>query len=331
MEHFSQLRLTIPGSSGNLGPGFDCLGLALGIYNHFLYHPADNYSISFSGKVKMDTKFTDPQNNLVVKSYEYACQTIEQDPRPFSLDIEANIPIAAGLGSSGTAILAGCVMALVQQSPDLIAETNMSDKMHDKMSEELLQLASRLEGHPDNVAPSIYGGFVLSRQDEKSKRYHSHKFEVDSSIQCLIIKPQVETITAESRQTLPAGVSRQDAIFNISHAALVATAFATKDYGLLHTAVADKMHEQYRDTSYNYSGLKSKLLEEGALAVSLSGSGPSVLILTYAKNQQNLNKVAADHFQQIGLEYEDILMPVDNRGTLINDNIRNDNIRNDKN
>lgn len=329
MDHSPQLRLTIPGSSGNLGPGFDCLGLSLGIYNHFSYNPAKDYSINFSGEIKMDAKFAQPQNNLVVKSYEYACQIIGEEPQAFALDIEANIPMAAGMGSSGTAILAGCAKALIDKSAGKLSE--IKGELPLPMSKELLQLAGRLEGHPDNVGPSIYGGFVISVQEEDSKPvprdtkmgtdatiYTARKFVVDSNIRCLIIKPQVETITAESRLALPADVSRSDAVFNIGHAALVAMAFATKEYEILRTAVSDRMHESYRDTSYNYFGLKSKLLDNGAVAVALSGSGPSILVLTYEKEEQKMKDVATEHFKQIGLEQESFVIPVDNRGILIN-------------
>lgn len=315
------LRLTIPASSGNLGPGFDCLGLALGLHNHFTYTSDDEYSISFSGKLPLDAKFAEPQNNLVVKSYEYACESIGQAPQPFALDIEINIPTAAGMGSSGTAILAGCAKALIDKS--FAGQADLPNKLPDEVSQELLQIASNLEGHPDNVAPSIYGGFVVSiamdeSSNSKNKRYKSTKIAVDDSIQCLIIKPQVETITAESRLTLSADIAREDAVFNIGHAALVATAFATKDYKLLIEAVADKIHEKQRDTSYNYFGLKNKLLDEGAIAVALSGSGPSVLVLVNKETIDKSKKLAAEHFQQIGLGHECFLVPVDNSGILIN-------------
>ena len=302
------LRFTIPGSSGNLGPGFDCLGLALGVYNHFSCKPATDYSVNLSGAVKIDAKFAEPHNNLVIKSYEYACQSINQAPQPFALDIETNILTAAGMGSSGTAILAGCAIALSQEI------SGMNDELFAEMRGKLLQLASVLEGHPDNVAPSMYGGFVISCQEDNSNNYVAQRFAVADNIKCLILKPHAETLTAESRQSLPADVSRQDAVFNLGHCAMVVAAFATKNYELLRTAMADKLHEEYRDSSYSYAALKGKLLDSGALGVALSGSGPSVLVLTEEKLHQQLKEVAASHFQQVGIGHEDFLMPVANDG-----------------
>ena len=322
--------LRIPGSSGNMGAGFDCFGLALGIYNEFSWMPADEYSLSFSGSVEIAADSRQLNKNYVVKAYKHACAFLDIAERPFAIHTEVNIPLRGGMGSSGTAIIAGCAAALLQKEEEAggiegIGETGKTEGAREASNKQLsyinndlrhqiLQLASELEKHPDNAAPSIYGGFVISTV---AKEVRSYKFPVSAKIKCWIIMPQAEVSTSESRLSLPSDVPRQEAVFNISHGALTAVAFATQKYDLLKNAVMDKMHEAQRDNIYNYQALKQLLLNVGALSVSLSGSGPTMLVLVEELSEE-LKATANKHFNGVKIDYKETLMEVDNQGMTIN-------------
>ena len=316
--------LRIPGSSGNMGAGFDCFGLALSIYNEFSWTPADEYSLSFSGSVEIAADSRQLNKNYVVKAYKHACAFLDITERPFAIHTEVNIPLRGGMGSSGTAIIAGCAIAFLQKEEQAggiegteatqEASNQQPSYIHDDLRHQILQLASELEKHPDNVAPSIYGGFVISTV---AKEVRAHKFPVSSKIKCWIIMPQAEVSTNESRLSLPPDVPRQEAVFNISHGALTAVAFATQKYDLLKNAVMDKMHEAQRDNIYNYQALKQLLLNAGALSVSLSGSGPTMLVLVEELSEK-LKATANKHFNGVKIDYRESLIEVDNQGMIIN-------------
>ena len=321
--------LRIPGSSGNMGAGFDCFGLALSIYNEFSWTPAKEYSLSFSGSVEIAADSRQLNKNYVVKAYKRACAFLDIAERPFAIHTEVNIPLRGGMGSSGTAIIAGCAIAFLQKREEAggIEGTEGTQEVSNQQSSyinndlwhQILQLASELEKHPDNVAPSIYGGFVISTV---AKEVCAHKFPVSSKIKCWIIMPQAEVSTNESRLSLPPDVPRQEAVFNISHGALTAVAFATQKYDLLKNAVMDKMHEAQRDNIYNYQDLKQLLLNAGALSVSLSGSGPTMLVLVEALSEE-LKATANKHFNGVKIDYRESLIEVDNQGMTINYKVLN--------
>lgn len=322
----TQWRLTIPGSSGNLGPGFDSCGLALGITNQFIFSlaPQENYRLQFGGTIKIDNKYKQPAANYVIRSYETACSELGISAIPFTLDSDINIPLSAGMGSSGTAFIAGTTIALIRHKLERDNLTvNSSQEVAKLMKEikpQILQMTAALEQHPDNVAPSIFGGFVISTSDilaaaGQHNYFSPRRHDVATEVKCLLIAPALEVATNESRQTLQAQVSRQDAVFNISHAALLASAFATGNYELLREAMNDKLHEAQRDTLYDYQGLKSSLLSAGALGAALSGSGPTVLCLCGDDTYKKLQAVAAEHFQQQQISYKDFFIVINNDGT----------------
>ncbi len=318
--------LRIPGSSGNMGAGFDCFGLALSIYNEFSWTPAKEYSLSFSGSVEIAADSRQLNKNYVVKAYKHACAFLDIAERPFAIHTEVNIPLRGGMGSSGTAIIAGCAAALLQKKEDAGGTGGIQEVSNKHLSyidndlrHQILQLASELEKHPDNAAPSIYGGFVISTV---AKEVRSYKFPVSSKIKCWVIMPQAEVSTNESRLSLPPDVPRQEAVFNISHGALTAVAFATQKYDLLKNAVMDKMHEAQRDNIYNYQDLKQLLLNTGALSVSLSGSGPTILVLVEELSEE-LKATANKHFNGVKIDYRESLIEVDNQGMTISCEVLN--------
>lgn len=293
----NSLSLSIPASSGNLGAGFDALGLAFTVYNHFDFVWQKEYQLSYTHPTD---ELLEPKRNYVISCYESACAKLDKEPVPFALRCDNQIPFASGFGSSGTAALAGCTAALIYHTGKLD---------HDK----LLELACELEGHPDNVAASLHGGFVISCY-AKGEGCWAYSFPVSTSLTYWVILPKLQTYTQAARKNIPHHIERSAVTFNISHAALTAAAYIKQDYKLLQTAADDRIHEERRDMpELDYLGLKRKLFYAETYSVSLCGSGPAILVL--APEVATIHKkLVGDHFARLGIEWRDSLLKVDNQG-----------------
>ena len=320
----SRWQLIVPGSSANVGPGFDSCGLALQQTNTFsfaLAEPASgDYELKFSGKVSPSDEIKQPAKNHLIMAYEHACKQLGLAKNPVAVKSEINIPLSAGMGSSGTAAIAGCTIALLKQKTEQKNMPQDAGNLWNEIAPEVFQLASALEKHPDNVAPSIFGGFVIcpARSAQTSAEYSLPiKTEVADKVKCYIVHPDIEVATPKSRQVLSGQVTRKDAVFNLSRTALLANAFATRQYDLLKEGMQDKLHEEQRDVLYDYRKLKAALLDADALGVALSGSGPSVLVLCYADAHPGLQKVVAEHFAGKTKEYDEFFIDVNNQGALL--------------
>ena len=294
----SSFTFTIPASSGNMGPGFDCFGLALSLYNRFDMEWAEDYRIDYAQPHSEDMLVA--AENHVIRSYERACELLGSKPTPFRLHCDNKIPHASGLGSSGTAALAGCAMAFFNGNKD-----------YD--SRELLQMVCRQEGHPDNVAASLYGGFVVCYVNGRGEM-EAHRLPVSQELCCWILMPDLQIFTDDARRKMPSSIPRGDVVFNLSRSALTAVAFATGDYALLKKAVHDRVHEHQRDNSrLSYDTLKEALLPTNVFSVSLSGSGPAILVIapTITAGQRRL---VEEHFTRLKVRWQERLLHIDNRG-----------------
>jgi homoserine kinase len=265
-----QIKIKIPASSANLGPGFDCLSLGLNLYNQ--------YTVETHTK-KMDFHFSPPikmplESNKIFSAYQKICQIYQWEPIPFHVNCAMQIPIGIGLGSSANAILSGV----------LIARTIHKESLDKKL---ILQDALALENHPDNLAGSLYGGFNISTmKNEEVQNFH---FKVGQKLSCLLIQTKKTTNTTESRKSLPAQYSKTAVVHNLSRSALVATAFVKKDFDLLSTALEDELHQKYRlNPKLNLEELKDLLQGEDYFGLALSGSGPSLIVFCATVSQRIL-------------------------------------------
>lgn len=293
------LSLRIPASSGNLGAGFDSLGLAFAVYNSFRIVWQDRYQLDYT----YGDGLLEPKSNYVISSYETTCAKLGKQPVPFALECDNRIPLASGFGSSATAALAGCAAALLCQKDTL-------DK------QQLLQLVCELEGHPDNVAASLFGGFVISYYDQEGGSW-ARSFPVSTELDYWIILPNLQTYTQSARKNIPSRIAREAVVFNLSHAALTAAAYIKQDYQLLRLAVDDRIHEHRRDMpQLDYQGLREKLLATNLLSVSLCGSGPAILVLGPEITSRH-KQLVDDHFTNLNVEWRDYLLEADNQGTTI--------------
>ncbi len=260
------LRLSLPATSANLGPGFDAVGLALSMRLTIEAHVAVAFQIEATGR---DAALCGAlEHNLILDTYRDVLQRAGGRELPLHLKLHNEIPLGMGCGSSAAALLAGVALA------DHFGGLHLSD-------EEIVAESSRREGHPDNVAACWYGGFTVSAQDGESVKIAS--FGVDrekmGSWELLLAVQPTSLATKQARALLPESYSKADAIFNVQRASLLVAAFAQGRLNLLKTAMQDRMHQPYRAEACPLLERLLPLMDEPEVAgVALSGAGPSVLV-----------------------------------------------------
>ena len=268
-------QISVPASSANIGPGFDCFGIALELRDRYAAQVLDDetFDVDVTGEgadeVKKDAK------NLVIKSMMRGFEHMGAKPRGIALRALNVIPHGRGLGSSASAIVGGLALA---RSLVLTGEQYMSD-------EELITLATELEGHPDNVAAAFYGGATLAWSESKTSSVGDTKnigravsLRVDDRIKALLLVPNNQLATAKARKLLPEIIPHQDAVLNSSHTALLVHALAERP-DLLFIATEDLLHQKYRAQAMPKTIALVEKLRGAGLAAVVSGAGPSVMVL----------------------------------------------------
>lgn len=278
-----EVAISVPATSANLGPGYDCLGLALDLRDHYSavigFDPAavtcevevDIAGEGADGGVPIDA------DNLVVRALREGVRRWSgRQPTSVRLTCRNSVPHGRGLGSSSAAIVGGLALARAC-CPDGVTDA------------EVVAVASELEGHPDNVAPAVLGGFTVSWTDDGVGR--AVRLEPHRDLSAVIAVPQASLSTAEARRLMPTMVPLADAVFNVSRSSLLVAAL-THSPQLLLAATADVLHQPHRAPAYPDSyALVSDLRAEGQAAV-ISGAGPSVLVLVGADVTVAVGRVA---------------------------------------
>ena len=294
------IRVRVPATSANVGAGFDALGLAVGMYNVVEFSPCDRLEISTSDGTKVPTG----SSNLV---YRAAKAVYDQVDRPFTglRMVQTNtIPMARGLGSSSACIVAGILGANALLGGPLTRR-------------QMLTLATAIEGHPDNVAPAMLGGFVTSAFDEG--QVYSVKKDIREDLVFGAFVPDFKLLTEQARQALPGTVSHKDAVYNLSRAALATAAFCDGEYDLLHVATKDALHQKYRLPLIPGGAEVFELaLDLGAYAVYLSGAGPTIMAVLHRSDARFFDRAAERLAQDDALKAFTLhrLLP-DNTGAVI--------------
>jgi homoserine kinase len=255
----------VPATSANLGPGFDTLGLALSVYDELVATrlPEGALEITVSGEgadgVPRDA------SNLVVRAIAYAYEAVGRRMPGLRLEAKNVIPHGRGMGSSGAAVVSGLLAAkgLLEGDVALGPET-------------LLRLATELEGHPDNVAPALFGGLTIAWVDENGPQHK--KLLVHRGVSPLVFVPDFTMSTSVARSLQPLQVPREDAVFNVSRSALLIAAL-TQSPELLLAATEDKLHQNYRAQAMPETDRLVRALRDAGFAAVVSGAGPSVLVL----------------------------------------------------
>ncbi len=255
-----KFTVRVPATTANMGSGFDALGMALTLYNTF----------TFSGKKEgfeitgVETKLCN-EDNLVYQSYLKTFEKIGKKAPAIKIHIEDEIPISRGLGSSATCIIAGVMAALY-----------ISEKKIDK--EKVFAIASEIEGHPDNVAPAVFGGLVASLVHEGKFIYQDVPIKKELKMVALI--PNFRLSTQKARDVLPKRVSFKDACFNLSRLALFMASVTSGNFDHLDIACEDALHQMVRSPLIpDYDKVMDYAKESGALAGFLSGAGSSLMFI----------------------------------------------------
>jgi len=279
------VRVQIPATTANMGPGFDTLGMALKLFNIIEMEETGiglNIEVEGDGAEKIPRDAT----NIVYLAASRVFKLAKYEPRGLRIKIINNIPLARGLGSSASAIIGGAVAA------NKISGGVLGEK-------ELLNLATEIEGHPDNVAPALIGGIVVSATADGEVKYS--KIEPPAKLRCVVAVPDFALPTKLAREVLPQSVSLTDAVFNISRTALLVTALIKQDFNLLSTAMDDRIHQPYRANLV--PGMKKVFAAAklaGARGIVLSGAGPA-LIAFCDENTSLIANVMKDTFLQSGI------------------------------
>ncbi|ALX66745.1 homoserine kinase [Microbacterium sp. XT11] len=295
--------VTVPATSANLGPGFDTLGLALSVYDtlEVTELPAGALEIEVSGSGA--DEIPRDGSNLIVRTIAHVYADAGR-PLP-GLRIVANngVPHGRGLGSSGAAVTAGILAA----KGLLAGDVEFSDA-------DLLRLATELEGHPDNVAPALFGGLTIAWMGEKGPQHK--KLLVHRGVSPLVLVPSYTMSTSKARSLQPPQVSTADAVFNVSRSALLIAAL-TQSPELLLDATADRLHQDYRAEAMPETQRLVQTLRRAGYAAVVSGAGPSVLVLADGPGSRQdaveVANAAAD------TPWESLLLAVDVRGGTVGD------------
>ena len=259
-----KVTVRVPATTANLGPGFDAFGCALSLYTDVTFEETEK-GLEITG---CDEAFTGP-DNLAYTSYCAVLASLSEEVRGVKIHIDAQIPIGRGLGSSAALLVAGAIGANVLRGNKLSTQG-------------LLNITNAMEGHPDNLAPAFFGGLTASMVDNGLQVTVNFPLHPDWCILALI--PDFEISTNYARSVLPAQLSRADAVYNISHGAMVLKALEKGDEKLLRNAMQDRIHQPYRKGMIgDFDAIESLVRTTGA-AFCVSGAGPTLLCFTLDEN-----------------------------------------------
>lgn len=313
-----KISVKVPATTANIGPGFDCLGMALPIYNTITIEetvlPGTGVEINVLADENVGEEFTlehipMDENSIIYKAVELLYNSIGQTPSELKINIHSQIPIARGLGSSASVIVGG-----------LIAANELLGRPADEAA--LLSIATEVEGHPDNITPAIVGGLVISaKEDDGSIVYR--KLDWPEEWVLTVCIPEYELATDISRSVLPAEVPMKDAVYNAQRMAMFVEAVHTKDAELMKLALRDKLHQPYRMKLV--PGLEKIMQnlkhEENVLGCVLSGAGPSILIISLKNDLERIRAMVKDIWNDLNLKAEVLTLPVEKNGAQILQNV----------
>ena len=306
-ENKNRVSVRVPGTSANCGAGFDCLGLATTIYNYLDLTLLRNSKVIVEAKGEGSENIPRGKRNLTWAAINRLLQEVgrENEFKGAFIRMRNNVPISRGLGSSSTAIVAGLVAA----NEILGSPLNR---------QQLLKLATELEGHPDNVAPALFGGFTVSVMDNGEVQTFS--FLPRIRLKLIVAVPDFELSTRTARKVLPRNVSMRDAVFNISRASMLVAALIEGREDLLPLAFDDALHQPYRKKLVpGMSEVFEAAKSAGALGAAISGAGSCLIAFSSARTQLE-EKIAAamvETFKAHDVKSKALILDVDRHGAQI--------------
>lgn len=297
-------EIKVPATSANLGPGFDSLGIALKLYNTFYLNKTKNgINIKIIDKGTNEIIKLSKEKNLVYQAVKKVFNLLQEPLNGIEIIEKIEIPFARGLGSSATAILGG-----------LVGANNLLGNPIEE--EDLIKMAIEMEGHPDNLLPAYYGGFVINVLSN-DKLIHK-KISINKRLKIIMVIPEFELDTVELRKVLPEKIKFEDAVFNHSRTALLAASLYDDDWDKLTIAMKDRLHQDYRAKLIpGFNDVLKAALDGGAFGTALSGAGPSILAFSL-KNEDLIGNEMVRVFKENNINSRYIVTEPDNNGIIIN-------------
>lgn len=297
-----KVRVDVPASTTNLGPGFDVLGVALKLYNTVeIEVTKSGLHLDIEGEGAEVLPRDD--SNLVYRTIEALFDRVGKKPPPMKIRMINQIPLARGLGSSGAATV-GALMAA-----NAIADAGLSHH-------EILDMATSIDGHPDNVAASIFGGLVIASPTDLGMA--CMKLLPPKHLDVVVVVPDFHVLTNDARAVLPKSVDIETAVFNISRTSLLVAAFTTGDFQFLEMATDDKLHQPYREKLI--PGMRDVFQAarsaNGQVAVALSGSGPTIIAFC-TNNCDKVGKNMQQAFLKHNIKSRVMVMDIDEEGVKV--------------
>jgi homoserine kinase len=296
-----RVRVRVPASTTNLGPGFDTLGLALALHNRIgleLSRGPVRVEISGEGAGVLETD----ERNLAYRAAQRLYRELGRETPGLRVRLENAIPVSRGLGSSSTAIVGG-----------LLAANALAGEPLDR--EALLRLAVEMEGHPDNVTPALLGGFQVTSLTPEGLIHL--RIPTPAGLRAVVCIPDLAVSTAEARAVLPAQYSRDDAVFNLGRVALLVAGLLTGQTDVLRPSMEDRIHQPYRARLVpGFEAAVRAALEAGAAGACLSGSGSTILALT-AANEAAVGGAMTAAVRAAGVESRWLALDVDDAGAVV--------------
>ena len=265
-----EITIKIPGSTGNVGPGFDCIGLAVNIFNKISIKKSDkNFEIENNGVSKEKYDEIPYEQNLIVKGIKLSYPEI--DLEKYKIINDNNIPYAGGLGSSAASISGGLFIG------NYLSGSKLS-------YEDLMQMAVAIEGHPDNATPCIFGGLTISYYSDNESRWKYKKIKIKNNLNIMTFVPNFSSETNASRKKIPQNIPLNNAVNKMSRVALLIDCISTGDYTFHNDATQDYIHQNIRLESFpKIKYLMAAAIEAGALGAILSGSRPTLMVFSEGK------------------------------------------------
>lgn len=290
-----RVRVRVPATSANLGPGFDALGLALALHNEVVAEAAAEVTVSIEGAGR--GRLDEGAKNLVARAVALAHEVAGRPFHGARLRCINRIPLSRGLGSSAAAWVGGLLAANALMGEPLDREA-------------VLTAAARAEGHPDNVAAALLGGLTVSCAD--GGRVTAVSLPAPSEVEWVVLLPETESSTRDARAVLPDTVSRSDAVFNVQRVSLLLAALATGRADLLDQAMQDRLHQPYRQRLFPWmEAIAAAGRRAGGLGCVLSGAGPSMLAAVRQGGGRAVAEAMERALRDVGIAGRAMALPVD--------------------
>ncbi len=302
-EPIMAVTIQVPATTANIGPGFDCLGAALKLYNRFTFTPQDECLTITATGVNADRVGLDA-DNMAYTAFAKLFTHLGKPVPGVRIDLQMDVPLARGLGSSATAIVGGLVGA------NVLAGSPLSPA-------DIAALATEIEGHPDNVVPALCGGCRLSATGI-DRPWEVSELTWHESVMPVVAIPAFELSTQEARGVLPATYRRSDVVFNMAHLGLLMQGLATGNPDWLKAGLQDQIHQPFRKSLIaHYDEVQSAAIAAGAHGLVISGAGPTLLALTHPHHAEAVRSAMVQAWESAGITAQALVLDLDRQGAQI--------------